>query len=705
MKLNLSKFKKVSQDKDFTTLRHADGHEMKLAHGGLAKHNRMELEKLPMYGDANNPKLQQSKLAEGGHPTDPTQRHLLPGDKIPNEIQKEVVNKARQSYAEGGEASDEEIIHKKQAIDEYNKTHEDEPQDYPQDVTARMQKAKDYTPPQKLADGGPAKKKPSLTGPPDEETPPQPAPSATPESGIGKVVHEKNDPEKLRQIHAFAQGGMPGDRPVHALKKSHIGSITHKMFAEGGENIDYKALGVPGDVPQSKAADMPQGDVPYGTAGMPAQAPQQAQPAPPMPDTSAPIPVSPSPQMEPIDAQQPQAQAPRQSQPLSPEDQARAQMQNPNPIHGAGEQAAAQIGMAKAEGDLGAAQANVEAGRQKQIANTLIDFNRQVETNKKERDAFIQDINNGHIDINRYMGSMDTGQKMGTAIALALGGLGSSVSGGSNTALDFLNKQIDRDIEAQRTDLGKKENLLSANLKAYGNIRDAYDATRQNLNDIATSKINQLADKAQSPLAKFRAQALNGERERLLAPEVLQFNMRQMAGQKIASGQGVDAMDLANAGLMSPEQAIKEQSSLNKQPSHINQINSVFDQLDKEQTFGNRIMNPLQSASRIDALNAQLTNIVMDADVSKRLTPESAKREVEPFYFKVTDSHATREMNRQGVLALAKQKAAGETPTVTKYSPQTNPNYSTLEQRILAAARANPNHPNSAAIIRKLGGQ
>jgi len=46
--LDYSKFKKVASDKDSTTLKHRDGHELKIAHKGLSDKHRDELHRLPM---------------------------------------------------------------------------------------------------------------------------------------------------------------------------------------------------------------------------------------------------------------------------------------------------------------------------------------------------------------------------------------------------------------------------------------------------------------------------------------------------------------------------------------------------------------------------------------------------------------------------------------------------------------------------------
>ena len=67
--------------------------------------------------------------------------------------------------------------------------------------------------------------------------------------------------------------------------------------------------------------------------------------------------------------------------------------------------------------------------------------------------------------------------------------------------------------------------------------------------------------------------------------------------------------------------------------------------------------------------------LVMGADVSKRLTPESAKLEVLPFEVNVRDNAQTIAQKRQGVLNLIKQHNADQTPTMQKYAPNSLPHY------------------------------
>ena len=123
----------------------------------------------------------------------------------------------------------------------------------------------------------------------------------------------------------------------------------------------------------------------------------------------------------------------------------------------------------------------------------------------KERQGFLQDIQNQHIDPQHYLNSMGTGQKISTGIGLIMGGLGGAMThSGQNPALNYITSQINNDIEAQRLNLGKSQSLLEANLHQYGNMRDAAEMTRMQQNDIVSNQMKLAAARAQDPMAQAR---------------------------------------------------------------------------------------------------------------------------------------------------------------------------------------------------------
>lgn len=118
---------------------------------------------------------------------------------------------------------------------------------------------------------------------------------------------------------------------------------------------------------------------------------------------------------------------------------------------------------------------------------------------------FMNDYANGQIDPNHYMESRSTGQKVGNAIGLFLGGLGQGLIGGNNPAQDWINNQINRDIDAQKANLGKKKTLLEANQELFHDNILANNATRVNMNDIYDHKIQNEAAKLGTAQAKAAA--------------------------------------------------------------------------------------------------------------------------------------------------------------------------------------------------------
>lgn len=302
------------------------------------------------------------------------------------------------------------------------------------------------------------------------------------------------------------------------------------------------------------------------------------------------------------------------------------------------------------------------------------DFKNNQAAFMKHQQDFMNDYANNHIDPRHYQENMSTGSKIASAIGLFLGGAGSATTG-SNPALDFLNKQIDRDISGQQSRIDQQKTLLGANQEMYHDQLLSQNQTRANMNDIYDRQIQLAATKLGTPQAKALADQAHSQfalqNSQLLQQNALRATVLKSVQQ---GGHGLDAMDLAHAGFMSPEQAEKEQSSLNQSKAAVAQANNLFDQLDKEQSAGNS-MNP-QSYARVKQLGAQITPLVMDENPSKRLTTESYEKEIAPFIYSTGATKETRQAARQGVLNLIKAAHDGNAPTMAKYAPGSLPNYS-----------------------------
>jgi hypothetical protein len=129
---------------------------------------------------------------------------------------------------------------------------------------------------------------------------------------------------------------------------------------------------------------------------------------------------------------------------------------------------------AKATGDVTKAQGEEAAAdllqrHTEEASKYAVDSfkNLDAQTNLLTKDLLSQRINP-----KAYQENMSTGSKIATAIGLIAGGMASARTG-SNPAMTFLQNQIDRNIEAQKANIGIKQNVLSALQHQYGNVEIA----------------------------------------------------------------------------------------------------------------------------------------------------------------------------------------------------------------------------------------
>ncbi len=168
---------------------------------------------------------------------------------------------------------------------------------------------------------------------------------------------------------------------------------------------------------------------------------------------------------------------------------------------------AANMAAATAQGQMGidqAAQATAAAEAEQKLSDHVQQSTAHI---SNEINNVVQDIQNGHINPSRYMSSMSTENKIASGIGLILGGIGSGISGGPNMALDFLNKQIDRDIEGQKAEMNKKENLVNLYSKMLGNEREGAVMASNALAHITANKILAAGAASNDQMVRQRAQA------------------------------------------------------------------------------------------------------------------------------------------------------------------------------------------------------
>lgn len=318
-----------------------------------------------------------------------------------------------------------------------------------------------------------------------------------------------------------------------------------------------------------------------------------------------------------------------QSAPLSPDTAATPRVNDPygtEAYYNAYEQ-----GIGEQKAGLGL-QAEAEADQAKREQAMLQDINHQQQQNlnnyqqhfsqlNQERQNFMDDINNQHIDPNHYMGSLSTAGRLQTAIGLIAGGMGGAFGGG-NSALQFLNNQIDRDINAQKANLGVKQTLLEANMRQFGNMRDALDMTRVMQMDMVGNQLKQAAAQAQSPLAKARLLQAAGQIDQQAAPVLSQIAMRKTLLGGMQSGRVQPSQVIRM--IVPPAQqtqAYKELQTAQNMGNTRDNLLSAFDQAAKINTVAHRIGNPLQAGRQIHAILDPLFT-QLSKDSAGRVTPQ-----------------------------------------------------------------------------------
>lgn len=266
---------------------------------------------------------------------------------------------------------------------------------------------------------------------------------------------------------------------------------------------------------------------------------------------------------------------------------------------GAGQQAEAQ-----AVGAQGAQNAAQEQAFQQQTATGLNAYHNARQNLVDESAKTKADIAAGHIDPNKYLKSMSTGGKIATGIGLIFGGMGAGLTHGPDLAFKGLQDNIERDIQSQRDELGKKQSLLSHNLQQTRDLDEAYGRTRMQTNDILGSHLRMTADQSADPIAKARMMQIAGMTDQSTAQLQHQMAMAKMQQAVMGGGQGGQGMNpvMAIKLLAPPAQQpalMKDLKTKQDTDGNIQNMLGAFDRVAGKNTILNKA-NP-QAQSQIDA--------------------------------------------------------------------------------------------------------
>lgn len=458
IKLDLSKFKHVKSDDKSTTLKHYEGHELKIAHSKLSKANK---EALMAMGGAVKKQELEPKMTDGGI-IDKIGKGLddfadyVSGEKYPaagskvqngarinlNKVKEYGIDKA---FADGGNVTSD-LIEPTSKI--------------PDALKSDVQQATEFDP-------NPPYK--NMVMGPDYTTQYQ-----------QEMDRLKNIPMADDQREKVAVENVARERNNNEYDSDARKVDTAKDMAFQKEK---QSLGI--------------------------KSPQQQPAVPPNFTQDLSQPVS--------NTQHPQVSNGTQSQNPTQQDTLRNDLSPlEQQVQGGNTQAAGINAQARALGQQG--QAESLALKQQQDANATLQ--KTFKDKSDELDGYFkgyeQDMKNGYIDPEKYWSGYTAANgdkvpghsRMAAAIGMLIAGF--NPTGKPNAVIEMVDHQINQSLDAQKQNLQSSHNLLRANLDHFKNLKDATDMTRIMLNEAALTKIQQAASQAKTPMALANAQMAIG---------------------------------------------------------------------------------------------------------------------------------------------------------------------------------------------------
>jgi hypothetical protein len=170
------------------------------------------------------------------------------------------------------------------------------------------------------------------------------------------------------------------------------------------------------------------------------------------------------------------------------------------------------------------------------------DFEMKLAKVQQRGDLLKQEIKDSKIDPRGFWNKKDTAGKISAGIAIMLSGLGQGLAGGQNMAMQVIDKAIDRDIDAQKAELGKKESLMSMYVQEGHDLQSAYQLAKADSLSATSAQLQVIA----SRFAGEKAQAVALAKSGALDTQAAQLRMDVMArGQEMAlKGVQMDAAKL-----------------------------------------------------------------------------------------------------------------------------------------------------------------
>lgn len=185
----------------------------------------------------------------------------------------------------------------------------------------------------------------------------------------------------------------------------------------------------------------------------------------------------------------------------------------------------------KARTDFSTEQTRISGEQQKVLQQ-------QMDEEKVRQDAYVksdaeiqgraqklrEDIANNKIDPDHYWKERGTGGRIMASLGLLLSGVGSGLGGGPNMAMQVIQSNIKRDIDAQEKNLDTQKSLLSDTYRQTGDLRLSRAIAEHSALVIVQAQMNKLAAQSNSADVKMRSEAANAQASLAVAQSQRQIN-------------------------------------------------------------------------------------------------------------------------------------------------------------------------------------
>lgn len=272
------------------------------------------------------------------------------------------------------------------------------------------------------------------------------------------------------------------------------------------------------------------------------------------------------------------------------------------------------------------------------------DYAKHAEQLTAQNEQLFNGVKDFKVNPDNFWTNRTTPGKIASTISVLLGGIASGISGGANPGIALLNKHVQEDIEAQKSDNTNKTNLYKIGLEKYRDAQSAQQFATLQSNALLQGQLAKQAAITGSATAKATANQLIGQlgvqnagiRSDLSIKQSAIDAMNESPNRQAVGGINPNKMRLLIAGGIIPKeevpQAMKEYGDYNKMNEHLDNIDKVFKDANKDANYTQRISESIPLGSHIPTIRSSTKNYLAETsalldkltkDLTGRVTPQS----------------------------------------------------------------------------------